>query len=387
VKILAVVSALDLRLTFGATSAWWQLLKGLSEVGVEILATPYAGDAVESPWWRACPNPCRREARAFLALKALRQRTGTARPGARTSPLVTPLVRGWILPRWRRHVTRILERERDVDAVLVLNVPANHFAGIPTLIRRRFSAPTYYLDGDMPMSLPAFGGYASGVRGYDGADLSEYDGVITNSRSAEPELLRMGARRALTLHFGADPDLFSPLRVAQDVDCFCYAYGSEQREAAIRHMVSVPSGEIPARFVVAGARLAVDLGRAEFIGPVFTSGLRRWAGRARLNLNIVRRPHATYRASSCMRLFELAAMACCVVSNPIAGIEEWFEPEREVIVAPDTQPVGPLYTRLIADEASRRALGEAARRRVLEEHTYRHRARTLLSLLGAPAGT
>ena len=382
-KLLAVVSALDLRLTFGATLAWWQLLKGLSEVGVEVIVTPYAGDAIESPWWRAYPNPCLREAWMFLAIKATR--SWFARSGPRgSSGLVTALARGWVLPRWRRHVARLLEVERDVDAVLVANVPANHFNGLPAMVRRRFSVPIYYLDGDMPMSLPEFGGYASGVRGYDGADLSEYDGVITNSRAAEADVLRMGARRVYTLHFAADPDLFSPLNVAQDVDCFYYAFGSEQREAAIRHMVTEPSRVLPARFVVAGARLAVDLGRAEFVGPVLTSSLRRWAGRARLNLNIVRRPHAIYPASSCMRLFELAAMGCCIVSNPIAGIEEWLEPDREVVVASETEPVGALYKDLLADPGRRRIMGEAARRRVLEEHTYRHRARTLLSFLGKP---
>ena len=382
-KVLAVVSALDLRLTFGATSAWWQLLKGLSEIGVEVVATPYAGGEVDTPWWRAYPNPCLREARAFLAIKAFRQRFGPASPGT-SSALVTSLARRWVLPRWRRHLVRVLQLERDVDAVLVLNVPASHFLGIPSMVRQRFALPSYYVDGDMPMSLPAFGGYASGVRGYDGADLSEYDAVITNSRSAEPELVRMGARRALTLHFGADPELFSPLHVAQDVDGFCYAFGSEQREEAIRHMVTVPSRELPGRFVVAGARLSVDLGRAEFVGPVLTSALRRWAGRARLNLNIVRRPHAVYRASSCMRLFELAAMGCCIVSNPIAGIEEWLEPDREVVVASETEPVASLYRALLADDSRRRELGEAARRRVLDEHTYRHRARTLMSYLGKP---
>ena len=100
-----------------------------------------------------------------------------------------------------------------------------------------------------------------------------------------------------------------------------------------------------------------------------------------MNLNIVRRPHAVYPASSCMRLFELAAMGCCIVSNPIAGIEEWLEPGREVIVAPETGPVAGLYQDLLADRGKRRALGEAARRRVLEQHTYRHRAKTLIAYL------
>jgi hypothetical protein len=382
VKLLAVVSALDLRLTFGATSAWWQLLKGLAEVGVEVVATPYAGDAVETPWWRAYPNPCRNEARAFLAIKRVGGRFGRSSAGPGGSAMASGLARRWVQPRWRRHLTAILERERDVAAVLVVNVPANHFTGIASMVRQRFSLPTYYLDGDMPMSLPAFGGYASGVRGYDGADLAEYEAVITNSEGVVGEVLSMGARRALTLHFAADPDLFAPIDRAQDVDLFCYAYGSEQREAAIGHMVAEPSRELQARVVVAGARLDVELGRAEFIGPVLTSKLRHWAGRSRLNLNVVRRPHATIRGSSCMRLFELAAMGCCIVSNPIEGLESWLEPEREVVVAPEAESVVPLYRKLLADGTRRRALGEAARQRVLQEHTYRHRARTLLSYLG-----
>jgi len=380
-KILAVVSALDLRLTFGATSAWWQLFKGLYELGAEVVATPYAGAAVESLWWRAYPNPCARESRAFLALRGVQHRLGRPRPGSQSSALVTGLVRRWVQPQWQRHLLRLLEAERDVDAVLVANVPANHFAGLPSLVSRRFSVPVFYFDGDMPMSLPAFGGYVSGVRGYDGVDLSEYEAVITNSRSTEAELLRMGARRAHTLHFAADPDLFFPAQATQDIDVFFYAYGSEQREAAICHMVTEPSRHLSARFVVGGARLSVDLGRTEFIGPVLTSQLGYWTGRSRLNLNIVRRPHAVYPASSCMRLFELAAMGCCVVSNPIAGIEEWLEPGREVIVAPETGPVAGLYQELLADRGRRRALGEAARRRVLEQHTYRHRAETLITYL------
>jgi spore maturation protein CgeB len=150
-------------------------------------------------------------------------------------------------------------------------------------------------------------------------------------------------------------------------------------------MVTEPSRELDARFAVAGVRLGVELGRAETLGPVLTSRLRYWAGRSRINLNIVRHAHAVTRGSSCMRLFELAAMGCCIVSNPMAGIESWLEPGHEVVVAPETGTVVPLYRELLADGSRRRAMGEAARRRVLEEHTYRHRARTLLSYLGEAA--
>ncbi|MFQ5851207.1 MAG: glycosyltransferase [Candidatus Binatia bacterium] len=382
-KILAVTSALDLRLTFGATSAWWQLFKGLYEIGVDVVATPYAGDAVESPWWRSYPNPCLRESQVILAAKSAVNRMLGPRPGSGSGKLVQVLVRHFISPRWRRHITGILERESGVTALLLINVPLNHMTGLPTYVRERFSVPVFYFDGDMPMSLPAFGGYASGLLGYDGANLSEYDAIITNSKAAEDELKRLGARAAWTLHFAADPDLFFPIDgVEQDIDVFFYAYGSEQREDAICRMITEPSHELrDACFVVGGARLNVDLGRAEFIGPVPASELRRYAARAKVNLNISRRPHATFYGSSCMRLFELAAMGCCIVTNPIEGLQEWFEPGKEVLVANDTSNVADLYRDLMVRTELRRSLAEAARRRVAQAHTYSHRAIELMEII------
>jgi len=379
-KILAITSALDLKLSFGATSAWWQLFKGLYEVGVDIVATPYAGDAVESPWWHSYPNPCLRESQLFVAAKTAATRLLGPQPGSGSGKLAQALVRLRIQPKWRRHISRILERDSDISTVLVINVPMNHFTGLPTYVRDRFSLPVFYLDGDMPMSLPSFGGYASGVRGYEGADLSEYDAIITNSRAAEGELMRLGARAAATLPFGADPDLFFPIEIAdQDIDVFFYGFGSEHREEDIGRMIAGPSRELSdARFVVGGARLDVDLGRAELLGAVMTSELRRYAARAKVNLNIARKPHATFYASSCMRLFELAALGCCIVTNAIEGLDQWFEPGRELLVAPDGKELVQFYRHLLAHPQERQAMAQAARRRLQEEHTYRHRARTLV---------
>src|SRR5258705_8279752 len=68
-KLLFIVSSLDLTQPFSATPAWWQLLKGLYEQGVDVLATTYQGPAIESLWWRALPNPVKREGDLFQALR------------------------------------------------------------------------------------------------------------------------------------------------------------------------------------------------------------------------------------------------------------------------------------------------------------------------------
>jgi len=66
-KVLAICQALDLsNKKLGITPAWWQILKGLAEQGVEIIAVPYFGKAVESLWWNCYENPNLTKVRARL---------------------------------------------------------------------------------------------------------------------------------------------------------------------------------------------------------------------------------------------------------------------------------------------------------------------------------
>jgi spore maturation protein CgeB len=88
-----------------------------------------------------------------------------------------------------------------------------------------------------------------------------------------------------------------------------------------------------------------------------------------------------YASSSC-RLFELASTGAAIVANPYEGIERWFEPGSEVIVVADADEAAAAYRTLLDDPAQLEELGRRARERVLDEHTYRHRARRLLELVG-----
>ena len=391
-KLLAVASAVDLDFRYGCTPAWWQLWKGMYEAGCDLIVTPYRGRAVESPWWRTVENPAYREGEAFAAARAAlaRLKGDTHLRRAEERPLDTAADKAvreviWrvVTPRWRRHIERILERERDVDAVVVFTVPMSHLRGVPTALRERFGVPVVYYDGDVPMSLPEFGGMDTGFNIYHGADPSEYDLVVSNSEGGLQRLLELGARRAEAVFWGADPELFAPLSVEKEVDVFFYGYGDKFRRDWMRALVGEPSRALSeVDFALGGGDFQGDTGAARVIGDVPFNVFNRAIAASRINLCITRRPHATVPASSSARPFELAAAGAAIVASPYEGIERWFEPGRELLVVTSAEEAIAAYRELLADPGAAEELGRRARERVLDEHTYAHRARRLLDLVG-----
>ena len=278
----------------------------------------------------------------------------------------------------------MLEREGDVDAVVVFTVPMSHLRGIPQFLRERFGVPVVFYDGDVPMSLPEFGGMDTGFNYYHGADPGEYDLVISNSEGGLDRLRELGARRAEAVFWGADPDLFRPHDVAKEYDIFFYGYGDKFRREWMKTLIGEPSRLAPELdFALGGRDFRGDIGSAR-------ADRRRAVQRLRAcDLGGSRQPqrHAPLardacRASATSRPFELAAAGAAIVSNPVEGIDRWFEPGRELLVVENAEEAVDAYRELLADPAQAEEMGRRARERVLDEHTYAHRARQVLELTG-----
>ena len=170
--------------------------------------------------------------------------------------------------------------------------------------------------------------------------------------------------------------------VEQDLDAFFYGHGYEYRREWIDAMMTEPSKALAGtKFALRGTRFDIDLGTTERLPYLSFSKLREYCCRSKLNLNITRKAHASVYASSTSRPFELAALQCCIVSNPYEGIEEWFEPGKELFVVHDADEAIETYRWLLTHDEERRRIGERARQRVLAQHTFRHRARELVGIL------
>jgi spore maturation protein CgeB len=391
-KLLIVTSSLDLTAPFSATPAWWQLLKALYEVGVETLVTTYQGPAKETMRSRALPNPVQREGDLFLSMRKL---AGQVKRGGTTVKSVSTGTSGeslldraqrqaahtLIRPKWQAFFDRTLRAQPDIDAVLFLTVPLNQLSGLPKWITDTYHKPVIYYDGDIPASLPEFAGFATGFKIYQDADLSEYAGFISNSLGGLGSLLKMGARRADVLYYGADPDIFSPVDVPQDVDVFFYGHTREYREQWIDAMIGRASEALPdSHFAVRGRGLG-DVGRATQLPYLSVSKLREYACRSKINLCVTRQAHASVMASSTSRVFELGSFGACMLSSPYLGVETWFEPDKEIVLIAEPGEAVDRYRWLLSHDTERKAIGAAARARVLKEHTFRHRAAQLVEIV------
>lgn len=118
-----------------------------------------------------------------------------------------------------------------------------------------------------------------------------------------------------------------------------------------------------------------------YVGHVFTRDHNAFNCTPRAVLNISRDSMAENGWSPATRVFEAAGAAACLITDAWKGIELFLEPDEEVLVANDGAEVAEIVRSLDPERARR--IGKAAMKRVLAEHTYEHRARQVVAILGA----
>ncbi|MBV8650527.1 MAG: glycosyltransferase, partial [Alphaproteobacteria bacterium] len=118
-----------------------------------------------------------------------------------------------------------------------------------------------------------------------------------------------------------------------------------------------------------------------YLGHVFTREHNVFNCSARCVLNVSRASMARYGFSPATRVFEAAGAGACLITDCWTGIEDFFEPGREILVAGDGAEVVDHLLALTPER--RRRIGTAARRRALAEHTYAARVAYLEAELDA----
>ena len=285
----------------------------------------------------------------------------------------------WVTPRWKKHLEALIERERP-DAVIVFTVPMAHLRGIPSALRAQVRHPGRLLRrrrADEPARVRRHGHRLQlvprrrpvGVRPA-GLELGGRPRAAARARRAPRRGGLLGRRPGVLRAAGGREGVRRLLlRLRRQVPARLDA--GDGRRAVAR-----ASRRRTSRSAAATSR-ATPATRGS-IGDIPFNVFARAISAARVNLCITRRSHATVYASSSCRPFELASAGAAIVSNPYNGLERWFEPGSELLVVEDAAQAIAAYRELLADPGQAEEMGRRARERVLDEHTYRHRARQLL---------
>ena len=197
-----------------------------------------------------------------------------------------------------------------------------------------------------------------------------------------------GAARCIPVYNALDPQTHHPAppdpRFAADLALL--ANRLPDREARIEEFFLRPAAALPGRRFLLGGNGWADKpmpDNVRAIGHVGTADHNAFNCTPRAVLNVARDSMAQIGFSPATRVFEAAGAGACLITDAWEGIELFLEPEREVLVARDGREVAEQLAALTPERAA--AIGEAARRRVLAEHSYDRRAAQVDTILRTSA--
>ncbi len=198
------------------------------------------------------------------------------------------------------------------------------------------------------------------------------------SSSGGPSLTALeqyGARRVVPFYPMVDPRGYVAVASRPCWDLGYLGHYSVDRQAGLESLMLAPARALRARrFVVAGPQYPdsidwpANVARIQHVAPARHPV---FYGAQRFTLNLT---HAAMREagwSPSVRLFEAAVCGTAIISDSWPGLDDFFTPEKEIIVARSAdETLGALIETGIE---SRLALAARARQRVLREHTAERR--------------
>ena len=242
-----------------------------------------------------------------------------------------------------------------------------------------------FYDLDTPVTLSRLGdGERVDYLGPDG--LAPFDLVLSFTGGPALAALRdrLGARRVMPFYGWVDPALYRPAPPRDDVQGLLTYLGTyaADRQAALARLLIEPARRLPERrFVIGGAQYPEQFPWTDniwFVRHVPPSDHAAFYASGRLTLNVTRAAMARMGWCPSGRLFEAAACGAPILSDNWPGLDAFFEPGEEILLADTTdQALAALATP--PDTLARMA--EQARARTLEQHTAGRRAAELVAAL------
>jgi spore maturation protein CgeB len=289
-----------------------------------------------------------------------------------------------VYPDWASIRARAARDLGDADAAIVTSYCADGPAASALVLDAGRPVRAFY-DLDTPVTLARLA--AGEVPDYLPRDgLGGFDLVLSYTGGAALDRLRrdLGARRVAPLYGSVDPAAHHPAAPVHDwrADLSWIGTYAADRQAGLERLFIEPARRRPAqRFVIAGAQYPQDFpwtANIHFLRHLPPELHPAFFAASRLTLNVTRRDMAALGWCPSGRLFEAASCGTPVLSDVWEGLDAFYTPGEEIIVA---QGTGDALAALDMTEGERGRIARRARERTLAEHTGAHRAAQLLAAL------
>ena len=282
-------------------------------------------------------------------------------------------------------VLRTVEQARGADLVVKASGVGVHDELLERAVLdlQRSGTTVVFWDVDAPATLDRMQA--------DAADplrqlVPRYDLVLTYG-GGEPvrrAYLALGAKDCIPIYNALDPSTHFPVAPQPRFEGDLGFLGNRlpDREARVEEFFLRAASLLPDRRFLLGGSGWQDKpmpANVHYLGHVYTADHNAFNCTPLAVLNISRESMARYGFSPATRVFEAAGAAACLITDAWEGLEQFFEPGTEMLVARNADEVAAHVRSL--DAAKARAIGQAAWRRVLAEHTYDHRAAQLDAIL------
>jgi spore maturation protein CgeB len=180
------------------------------------------------------------------------------------------------------------------------------------------------------------------------------------------------------LYCSVDADLYYPeQQPAQWQLGYLGTYSADRQSSLDRLLLNTAQHQPKDAFVVAGPQYPTEISWPENVYRIEHLSPKEhctFYNRQRFTLNVTRSAMIKAGFSPSVRLFEAAACGTPIISDYWKGLENFFEPEKEILIAHSTCDVQ-RYLNYTDEEKT--LLSRRARRKVLKKHTSRARARQL----------
>ena len=275
---------------------------------------------------------------------------------------------------------RLQEDVRAADFVVVGSyVPDGVKVGRWALETAR--GPVTFYDIDTPITLEAIATH--GTAGYVDRELIGRYAVyfsFTGGPTLERLERELGSPCARALYCAVDPELYRPLpeeNVRWELG-YLGTYSADRQPPLERLLIEPARRRPESAMIVAGPQYPADaawpgnVARVEHLPP---SEHPAFYNQQAFTLNLTRAAMMGAGFSPSVRVFEAAACGVPIITDDWPGLESFFVPDEEILVARRTEDV--VETLAGLSETRRRLIGNKGRARVLGAHTAAHRAAEL----------